>query len=91
MGRGCERGGSRAGGVGPERVMPTLKLAVSELRGCQDEQLIETTIRSVPGVYGVTANCAEGFVEIDFEDDEVGPSELRERIAALGFTVTLIG
>lgn len=71
--------------------MPTLKLAVSELRGCEDEEFIETTIRSVPGVYGVTANCADRFVEIDFEDDEIAPSELCERLAALGFTATLIG
>ncbi|MBI4540117.1 MAG: heavy-metal-associated domain-containing protein [Gemmatimonadetes bacterium] len=71
--------------------MPTLKLSVPDMRGSGDERLIETTLSTVPGVYGVTASCQQKSVDIDFEDDEVAASELRDRLSDLGFTVLLAG
>lgn len=71
--------------------MPTLKLAVPGLHGPDDARRIEESVRSVPGVFGVCASCEQKRVDIDFDDDDVGLSELRDRLCAHGFAVRLAG
>ncbi|HEX6133610.1 MAG TPA: hypothetical protein VFZ24_06595 [Longimicrobiales bacterium] len=69
--------------------MPTAKLIVRELRSTAAEQQLEHVLTGLAGVYGAVANCGDGCVEVDFEDDEVTIDEIVAAANAAGFQATL--
>lgn len=71
--------------------MPTAKLSIRGLYSRDDEKHLETTVRSLTGVYGAVASCRDHCMEVDFEDDEVKIDDIVTAAGAAGFEARLAG
>jgi copper chaperone len=54
--------------------------------GC--ENAVKRAVRQIPGIEDVTASHAANQVDVVFDGDKVNPGMIRERIEALGYTVS---
>lgn len=71
--------------------MATLLLHVAGMKDADDERRVEEALRAGPGVFGAVANHQEGCTEVDFDDDEIEPADLIERLENAGFPAVLMG
>lgn len=46
---------------------------------------VENALNTVPGVYGVYVDLAEGLAEIDFDDGKTGSDALVEAVKSAGY------
>lgn len=71
--------------------MPTAKLFVNGLDGEDAAQRLERALLDVDGVHGAVASRSAGCVEVDFEDDEAGLTDIIDAAARAGFEARLVG
>jgi copper chaperone CopZ len=71
--------------------VPTAKLAVLGMQEQGDARRLETALLELEGVHGVVASCAEGCVEVDFEDDRVTAAQMIAAAGHAGFEAQLAG
>jgi copper chaperone len=67
--------------------MTTIHLNVSGMKcgGCENS--LKDALGAQPGVTGVRPSHKESRVEIDFDDNQVDPAQLKKIIGDQGFTV----
>ena len=70
--------------------MPTQKFWIKGLRH-EDEARVAGAARQVPGVLFAIANHGDQCAEVEFEDDLVTTSEIRDALTALGYEVEVAG
>lgn len=56
-----------------------------------EEERVETRLRSLPGVIYAAANHADRCAEVEFEDDVVSTEEITRELGKLGFTSRIAG
>lgn len=70
--------------------MPTQKFWVKGLEHA-DEARVSGAARALEGVLFAVANHSDQCAEVEFEDDMVTVAEIRDALAALGYTVEVAG
>jgi cation transport ATPase len=69
--------------------MATVRLAVDGMPDATTAARIDRRLRQQAGVFGAVASHVSGYVDIDFEDDEVSIERLIEIIRDAGCEASL--
>jgi copper chaperone len=65
--------------------MATVNLTVKGMTCDHCRGRVENAVKTVAGVYGVYVDLADGFAEIDFDDDKTSQDALVDAITSAGY------
>jgi copper chaperone CopZ len=71
--------------------MAHLRFNISGMTGTPCQQKIETRLAALPGIYSAIVCLDQGYADVEYSEDRVGPDDVMRAIAAAGYRAIMGG